>query len=119
MTIYGIDKKLNADVEYKLGYEDGYADCFKKLNKTVSDIPQERSNSVLLEEWLIRYCQLHDVQEVPRATALQRGPNSLRTKKALDKCLVELTNLGRCREVIRNNKKIIEINSDLLRAMAP
>lgn len=83
-----------------------------------ADMPKERSAAIMLDAWLIQRCRKDGVQEVPRSTILQFGPNPLRSKAALDKCLSELTDMGRVRSIVRSHKKIIEINPAIFRMTA-
>lgn len=74
----------------------------------------ELGNPVKLEAWMLGYCRRMQTDLVPTREIQRGGPNALRSKDALSEAVTELANLGRCRPVIDDKKRFIQINPALL-----
>ncbi|NCT56936.1 MAG: DUF3987 domain-containing protein [Legionella sp.] len=77
-------------------------------------LPPELANALLLEEWLIAYCQKEKLKQAPFSKVLQFGPKRLRKSSILKVALEELEHLNRARLLSNKNTKCIEINPALL-----
>ena len=80
--------------------------------------PEELTDAAHLEKWLIDYCRKNDCTIVSRREIQQYGPYRLRSKKALNVALAELTDLGRAREVKKGAKFEVHINPAVLNEAA-
>ncbi|KTD62406.1 DUF3987 domain-containing protein [Legionella shakespearei] len=77
-------------------------------------LPPELANALLLEEWLIAYCQKEKIKQIPFSKVLQLGPNRLRKSLILKAALQELEDLDRARLITSQKYNYIEINPALL-----
>ncbi|NDH08061.1 MAG: DUF3987 domain-containing protein [Gammaproteobacteria bacterium] len=77
-------------------------------------LPPELANALLLEEWLIAYCQKENIKQVPFSKVLQFGPKRLRKSPMLKVALQELEDLSRARLITSQKFNCIEINPALL-----
>ncbi|MBV1959362.1 MAG: DUF3987 domain-containing protein [Pseudomonadales bacterium] len=79
-------------------------------------LPEEQTNAVGLDRWLLEYCRREKTNIISRRDA-QRNvtPGCLRHKAALDVALTELLEAGRVRLVQDGKRKDIHINPALLK----
>jgi len=75
----------------------------------------ESRNAMILDSWLINYCQQHGVGRVSTRDIRRTGPNCLRGKGKLNPPLEELAAFDRVRVVKDGNRTMIEVNPALLR----
>jgi len=82
-------------------------------------IPEDQADAVLLENWLVTYCQNEKVKIVSRRDAQRLVvPIRLRQKKYLDIALEELVEARRIRLVQNGKRKEIQINPALLKVIS-
>lgn len=79
-------------------------------------LPEEISNAVLLDQWLLSYCQRAQTDQISKTSARQRVPNKLRSKQTLDTALNYLEQAHRIRRTVEAGTEYIEINPALLSA---
>lgn len=75
-------------------------------------LPEELSNAVRLDKWLIDRCRTEQSFAVSKSDALQRGP--LRKVQKLDAALVLLSELNRARVTREGKRLVIEVNPALV-----
>lgn len=76
--------------------------------------PSERSIARRLDAWLLDRCARDGVQELPRRSIQNEGPNPVRSRTVLDAALAELEEAGRVREVAIGKRKLVRVNPALL-----
>lgn len=81
-------------------------------------LPEEMSNAVKLDEWLLEYCRTHGINAVSTREAKQFAPNALRKKEVLDSAIKELIDFGRLRIAKIEGRKSLEVNPKLLHLAA-
>lgn len=67
-------------------------------------------NMMLLDEWLITYCQREKITQLAVSMLLQFGPRRLRKSQAIELALKELSELNRIKIISNNRSRCIEIN---------
>jgi putative DNA primase/helicase len=77
-------------------------------------LPEEQNNAVMLDQWLIDYCEKQGTDHIGKTTAMQRVPSKLRFKAVLESALNSLEHAHRIRRVIEARTEYIEINPALL-----
>jgi putative DNA primase/helicase len=82
-------------------------------------MPEELSNPIRLEGWLLAYCRRERVDAVPTREIQRCGPGGLRDKAVLNDAIKELSELGRARVIQEGKKKAVQINPALLTEVSP
>lgn len=77
-------------------------------------VPNDLSNAIKLDTWLINYCQSQQISEIGRRDIQRLAPNRVRQGTDLDKALSELEQANRIRQHTEGRKVFIEINPALL-----
>lgn len=77
-------------------------------------LPVEINNALRLNDWLLEYCRVNRVEEVPTRDIQRTGPNCVREKRALDLTLEELADAGRVRIAKDGKRKLVKVNPQLL-----
>jgi hypothetical protein len=79
----------------------------------VSQSP-EVNDAILLNDWLVKYCNTHQTNIVKKSYVLQHAPNQLRNKAKLASALDELIDANRVKLFSEENAMKIEINQQIL-----
>ena len=77
-------------------------------------VPSHADDAIKLDAWLVSWCLQNGKTEVTTTEVLQRGPNAIRRKHALDAALHMLTQLYRVKILQSGNSRRIVINPALL-----
>ncbi len=80
------------------------------LGNVASSVSDENS----LDEWLIKYCNRHSIAAVSTRMVQQCGPSKLRNKSSIEKAVLNLQRLNRCRFSATGDNASIEVNPSLL-----
>jgi putative DNA primase/helicase len=76
--------------------------------------PPEITNAIMLDSWILNYCQRHRLKSIPLRDVQRLGPGRLRDQKTLLPAIDALAEMGRLKSVIDGKKKNVLINPVLL-----
>lgn len=77
-------------------------------------LPEDTQRAVILEKWLIDYCNKHHTGSVPKSEVSRKCPSKVRDKEKIDNTIEKLSNMGRARLIHEGGKQVIQVNPALL-----